>query len=69
MSKACKDCEGRGRWQQVENHMVIGAIGTPIMDTHLVWHDCNSCEGTGVSQDPNDGEDYDIGGSSYANEY
>lgn len=57
MAKACKTCKGRGRWQVLEKY----SDG----DSCLVWYDCNDCNGSGVSQDPNEGEPFDIGGGSY----
>lgn len=60
MAKRCKDCKGRGRWQEVEQTLDDGE--TEIMQ----WYHCDTCRGTGASQDPDDGDDYDIGGDSYA---
>lgn len=54
MSKKCKSCKGRGRWQVQEKY----SDG----DTALVWYECNDCGGTGVSQDPEDGDDFNISG-------
>lgn len=59
MNKPCKDCNGRGSWQEhVEN----------ASEEELVWRFCNTCYGTGISQDPEDGDDFDFGGSSYVND-
>lgn len=57
MSKACKECKGKGRWAE--------EVGT-IDEAEIVWNECNYCKGTGVEQDPEAGDDYDIGGDSYA---
>lgn len=60
INKKCRDCEGRGRWQ----------ISTLLADGtyEYTWHYCESCQGVGVSQDPEDGDDFDIGGSSFVEE-
>lgn len=58
MDQKCKTCAGRGRWQ--ENHEDKDG------EVYLVWKHCNDCAGTGVSQDPEDGDDFDIDGGSYA---
>lgn len=58
MSKSCKDCKGKGRWQVKETY----GDG----DSCLVWYECGGCLGTGVEQDPEDGDAFDIGGSSFA---
>lgn len=56
MSKTCRRCFGKGRWLERIEH---------ADHVEMIWHMCNDCKGTGVSQDPEDGDDYDIGGSSY----
>lgn len=55
MAKKCKTCSGRGRWQEQE-----------IIDdmVELIWRMCNDCAGTGVDQDAEAGDDFDIEGSS-----
>lgn len=58
MAKKCKTCSGRGRWQDREH----SADGT----AQYQWYECNDCKGTGVDQDPEAGDDFDIGGDSYA---
>lgn len=60
MSKACKTCKGRGRWQE----KVELADGS----TELNWQYCEDCNGSGVDQDPELGDAYDIDGDSYADE-
>lgn len=60
MSKACKTCKGRGRWQERD--------ALSLFDDTVYWNECNDCNGTGVEQDPEAGDDYDIGGDSYAEE-
>lgn len=57
MAKLCEDCKGRGRWVNKTY------IKDEIIET---WFDCNTCHGTGKDQDPEDGDDFDIGGDSYA---
>ena len=52
----CKECDGRGRW--VESTPTTGM-------TEQVWYECGTCKGTGVNQDPEAGDDYDIDGDSY----
>lgn len=54
MSKRCRDCQGRGRWQEMKNL----ADGT----TELVWRYCDSCLGTGLELDPDEGGDFSIDG-------
>lgn len=54
MNKPCRDCQGRGRWQEQKNL----ADGT----TELVWRYCNSCGGKGVVGDPVDDGYFDIDG-------
>lgn len=58
--KKCKDCSGRGRWQSQTQY----AVG----DTELIWFFCDTCRGSGVEQSPEEGEDFDIGGDSYADD-
>ncbi len=60
MAKICTVCQGRGRWQET----------THAKDGHIefVWHECGACNMTGIKQEPEDGEDWDIGGSSYADD-
>lgn len=60
MAKACKHCKGRGTYQVRETY----SDG----DEALIWYECNYCHGTGVDQDPEQGEPYDIGGDSYDDE-
>lgn len=60
MAKACETCTGKGRWQVKETY----SDGDEV----LVWYECNDCGGTGVDQDPEEGDNYDIGGSSYADD-
>lgn len=60
MSKRCPTCQGRGRWQVLEKY----SDG----DEMLVWYECNDCHGTGVEQDAESGDDFDIGGSSFADD-
>lgn len=60
MTKACGDCKGRGRWAVIETY----SDG----DTCEVWYDCLTCQGTGVKTDAENGDDFDIGGDSYADE-
>lgn len=62
MSKACRTCKGRGRWIEV----LVGQAHFGQI-TH-VWHECNDCKGTGVEQDPEAGDNFDIGGNSYADD-
>lgn len=67
MTKKCPDCNGRGRWQQaLLSSNSFSGISSGA--TELVWYECNTCHGTGVQQDPEEGDDFDIGGSSYADE-
>lgn len=56
MSKACKTCRGRGRWQENAEY--------EDGEVQLVWRFCNDCIGTGVDQDPELADDFDIGGSN-----
>jgi DnaJ-class molecular chaperone len=56
----CKTCKGRGRFQVKETY----SDGDEV----LQWYECNDCEGTGVDQEASTGDDFDIGGSSYAEE-
>lgn len=58
MSKRCDDCNGRGRWQE--------EITLADDSVELNWMYCDSCMGTGIEQDPESGDDFDIGGDSYA---
>lgn len=60
MGKACKTCKGRGRWQERDP--------LSVFDEGLSWYECNDCKGSGIEQDPEEGDDYDIGGDSYADE-
>jgi DnaJ-class molecular chaperone len=57
MSMRCPECQGRGDWSE----MVETAN-----EVNAVWHHCEACHGTGVSQDADDGDDFDISGDSYA---
>lgn len=57
MNKPCATCKGKGRWQVKETY----SDGDEV----LVWYDCNDCQGTGIDQDPEEGDPFDIGGSSY----
>lgn len=59
MSKACPTCGGRGRWQERD----VDTSGEA-----LIWHECNDCNGTGLRQDGEAGDDFDIGGDSYADD-
>lgn len=63
MSKRCRDCNGRGRWVETHEENDHGDIVVVS-----VWHECQTCKGTGISQDADDGEDFDIGGDSYADD-
>ena len=54
----CSVCRGRGRWQE-STHSKDGTV-------EFVWRECLACNMTGLDQDPEQGEDFDIGGSSYA---
>lgn len=67
MAKRCKTCNGRGRWQETE-HYQTESNGEIIENTQQVWHECNDCHGTGVEQDPEAGDDYDIGGDSFTDD-
>lgn len=60
MASKCPVCEGRGLWQQRDMFSVF--------DNTIVWHYCNTCHGTGVNQDPEEIDDFDIGGSLDAEE-
>ena len=62
MSQICRTCNGRGRWQEKADE--VG--DNPLME--YVWRECNDCKGTGIDQDPEAGDDYDIGGDSYEGE-
>lgn len=53
MSKACKTCKGKGRFQVREKF----SDGDEI----LTWYECNDCKGTGQDQDPESADDYDLG--------
>lgn len=64
MSQICKTCNGRGHWQETIDQTDGGS--NPQMT--MIWRECNDCKGTGVEQDPEAGDDYDIGGDSYADE-
>lgn len=55
MSRKCPTCKGKGRWAET----VFNAS-----ERITTWHYCEDCAGTGISKDPEDGEDWDIGGSS-----
>lgn len=55
--KLCKFCTGRGTYQVKETY----SDGV----TALIWYECNHCHGTGVDQDPEAGDNFDIGGDSY----
>lgn len=61
MSKPCTTCDGKGQWQETQ----VSKEGDAEM-SELVFITCGNCYGTGRSQDPDDGPDYDIGGDSYA---
>lgn len=60
MSKICKTCKGRGKFQVRETF----SDGDEI----LTWYECNDCKGTGVEQDPEAGDNFDIGGDSDADD-
>lgn len=72
----CSVCRGRGRWQESTHSWAIVAPTEEkariIMDyikdgtIEFVWRECLACNMTGLDQDPEQGEDFDIGGSSYA---
>lgn len=73
MSKACKTCKGRGRWKETETaeyQPASNELGFTLsgQESIEVWHECNDCNGTGIDQDPESADDYDIGGDSYAAE-
>lgn len=57
MAKACKTCGGRGSWQETEYDKSADT-------TTYVWKTCGDCRGTGVDQDPEESESFDIGGGS-----
>lgn len=59
MSK-CKYCKGKG------TYIVKETYGDG--DEALIAHECNHCHGTGREQDPSQGDEFDIGGSSYADD-
>ncbi len=61
IGNACKDCKGRGRWAEIEESISTG-------ESHRQWRYCQTCNGSGIEQDPESGDDYDIGGDSYADE-
>lgn len=61
----CHSCKGRGRWQEVIES-VPNKDGDRIAEIFYRW--CNDCLGTGIEQDPEAGDDYDIGGDSYADD-
>lgn len=56
----CKKCQGRGVWREV-THNKDGIV-------EFVWRECTACNMTGLNQDADEGDDFDIGGSSYADE-
>lgn len=56
----CRVCQGRGRWQAT-HHTKDGYI-------EFVWKECLACNMTGINQDSEESDDWDIGGSSYADE-
>lgn len=60
MSRRCSDCRGKGRWLE----QIVRADGS----TEHTWYECGTCSGSGEEQDPEDGDNFDIGGSSYADE-
>lgn len=70
MSKPCKTCGGRGRWRENISHTVkVYTDGYyDELDSEHIWHECNDCSGSGRDQDPEAGDDYDIGGDSYEDE-
>lgn len=53
----CKYCKGKG------TYIVKEIYGDG--DTALVAYECNHCHGSGKTQDPDAGDDFDIDGSSY----
>lgn len=67
MSK-CRECKGRGRWQAMTIPKASIQVGTKISSDEFQWFECNTCQGTGIEQDPELGDDYDIGGDSYADD-
>lgn len=58
--KKCPDCNGRGRWQETDRQIYSDGSVSYVE----FWNECNTCHGTGRSQDPEDGQDWDIGGDS-----
>lgn len=52
----CEHCKGKGIYA-VEEKYSDG-------DSAIMWYECNYCHGTGQDPDPEEGEDFDIGGSS-----
>lgn len=59
MSKPCGACKGKGHWEESRTYNLHGA---EMQETVVIT--CGNCKGTGRSQAPEDGDDYDIGGSS-----
>lgn len=59
-NKKCDACKGRGRWSE-RTEDEDGSV-------HIESKYCFTCNGTGISQDVEDGQDWDIGGDSYADE-
>lgn len=57
--KKCPVCKGRGKWTERED----GEFGIEYSEVKL----CEACQGTGVSQDVEDDEDFDFDGKGFGN--
>lgn len=66
--KKCKDCKGRGRWQETDRQIYSDGSVSYVE----FWNECNTCHGTGVQPDLDDEHapenTFDIAGSSYYDE-
>lgn len=54
MKRACPDCGGRGRWQDI----VDDGNGMAHTDTHY----CETCHGRGIITNDDDIDDFDLAG-------
>ena len=51
-TKSCMECKGRGHWSTLEEQ-VDG-------ETELMHYFCFDCDGTGLSQDNEDADPFDV---------
>lgn len=66
MGDKCKDCNGRGRWQDrtltyttEADYQTGGTFEIPV--TEVTWNECNTCHGLGISN-YEEYQDFYIGG-------